>query len=154
MVNVIWTGDTLAIVWFWQMSNLIYMPYCVSSMAGRKLITFDTLHVLFCSGDLLLVVPFNWIPLSTVRQQVNKQQGVFSQRGCVQVVPSVAKWQHQTLMNPVFSWMSNCANREPMFCNTAASSFSLPLLLLAPLSCCQYGSRAESRLQYCPIDAG
>lgn len=77
MVNVIRTGDTLAIVWLWLMSNLMYIPYCVYAVAERKLITFDTLCVLFCSGELLLFVQFNLISLSTTKQQLNKQNGVF-----------------------------------------------------------------------------
>lgn len=76
MVNVIWTGDTLAIVWFWQVSNLIYKPYCVSSMPERKLITFDTPR---CSGERPLFARFYLISLSTVERQLNKQEGVLSE---------------------------------------------------------------------------
>ncbi len=57
----------------------MYVPYCVSSMGDRKLITFDTLYVLCCSGKLLLFMRFNLISLSTIKQQLNKQEGVFSE---------------------------------------------------------------------------
>lgn len=77
MVNVIWTGDTLAIVWFWQVSNLMYIPYCVSSMAERKLIIFDA--YMRRSGELLLFVQFNSVSLSTIKQQLNKQEGVLTE---------------------------------------------------------------------------
>lgn len=47
-------------------------------MAEGKFITFDTLYVLYCSGRLLLFVGFSLISLSTVEQQLNKQEGAFS----------------------------------------------------------------------------
>lgn len=108
MVNVIWTGDTLAIVWFWQVSNLIYKPYCVSSMPDRKLITFDTPR---CSGKRLLFARFYLISLSTVKRQLNKQEGVLSEGLDAgngerrQMTVGASRWI------PAFSWMSNCANR-------------------------------------------
>lgn len=60
----------------------MYMPYCVSSVADRKLITFDTLCMPRCSGVLLLFVPFNLLSLSTIKQQLTKQEGVFSEGLC------------------------------------------------------------------------
>lgn len=42
------TGDTLAIVWFWQVSNLMYIPYCLSAVAETILITFHTLCMHIC----------------------------------------------------------------------------------------------------------
>lgn len=118
MVNVIWTGDTLAIVWFWQVSNLIYMPYCVSSMPERKLITFDTLYVLCCSVELLLFAWFTLISLSTIKQQLNKQEGVFSEglyagsvERCQMTAPDFD--ESHVLMNVWFSLCSNTLQLLP-----------------------------------------
>lgn len=85
------TRDTLAIVWFWQVSNLMYIPYCVSAVAETILITFHTRCMHICvvlvnhnqsiawinRNQSLLVIQFNLILLSTIKQQLNKQ-GVFS----------------------------------------------------------------------------
>ena len=84
MVNLIQTGDTLATVWLWQVSNLVRVPNCVSAVARRKLMTLDTLHVLFLS---LLFVPFSLIPSSAVKEEQNKQWLCFP----MQVMLSVAE---------------------------------------------------------------
>lgn len=47
MVNVIWTGDTLAIVWFWQVSNPMYIPYCVWAVAEE----IDNIWYMFCAAQ-------------------------------------------------------------------------------------------------------
>lgn len=137
MVNVIWTGDTLAIVWFWQVSNLMYMPYCVSSMPERKLITFDTLYVRCCSGD----PPFAWftlVSLSTIKQQLNKQEGVFSDRLDTGSDERCQMRAHHALMNPMFSWMSDCAN------NVSLCSHTLQLLPFHFPCCCTLHCPAAS----------
>lgn len=117
MVNVIWTRDTLTIVWFWQVSNLMYMPYCVSFMSERKPITFDTLHMLCYSSKVPLFVWFNLISLSTIKQQLNQQEGVFSEgldTGSVERCQMTAPDFDES----TFSWMSNCANRFSLCSNT------------------------------------
>lgn len=103
MVNVIWTGDTLAIVWFWQVSNLMHAPFSVPASPERKLITFDTLHMLCCSDKPLLFAGLLLFSMSTIRQQLNKQGAVFS----IRLHTDRVKCCQMTRLN---SRMSHCVN--------------------------------------------
>lgn len=91
---------------------------------------------------------------STIKQQLNKQEGVFSEgldEGSVErcQMTTADFDESHVLMN---AWL--CKQTRSVQQHTAASSFSLPLLLLALLSRCRYGSRAERRLRCCPKDPG
>lgn len=92
--------------------------------------------------------------LSTIKQQLNKQEGVFSEGldegSAERCQMTTADFDEaHVLMN---AWL--CKQTRSVQQHTAASSFSLPLLLLALLSRCRCGSRAERRLRCCPKDPG
>lgn len=88
MLNVIQTGDTLAIVCFWQVSNLPDMPYCVLAEHEARLIAFDSEYMLCCLAKLLFILE-NWLDF-IIKQQLIKLRKCVN-RGETQVEGRKAK---------------------------------------------------------------
>lgn len=86
MVNVIWTGDTLAIVWFWQVSNLKHTPFCVCVCLTRK----ETDSIWYAARAVLLrqtaALCMIELILTVSNQTTAKQTGSCFKKGYIQVV--------------------------------------------------------------------
>lgn len=122
----------------------MYRPYCVSAVAGRKLITFDKLYVQCCGVTSLLFAQFNLI--SAIEQQLNKQVGVCVDRSRAELCQKTTPDYDESGVLAAPAETQTRLNVQHRVKITASSS-SLPLLLPSPFSCCQYGSGADSRLQ-------
>lgn len=105
MVNVIWTGDTLAIVWFWQVSNLKHTPFCVCAIPERKLIAFDRLCMPCCSDKLLLFAWLNLFSLSAIKQHLNKQ-GAVLKRATYRYCCQMTELNWNTTLSEMARWVN------------------------------------------------